>query len=71
MADFVADKERIMRERSEAPAAEKREVPKTEKAVKGGGNSLNEFLEMLGNVAREAEHNPALMDAIARFMPRK
>ena len=71
LADFVANKERIMRERSEAPVAEKREAPKAETAVKGGGNSLNEFLEMLGNVAREAEHNPALMDAIARFMPRK
>lgn len=71
---FVANKERIMRERSNggasAPQAEQRQAqPKVEQQVKGGGNSLNQFLEMLGNVAREAEHNPALMDAIQRFMP--
>lgn len=72
LAAFVANKERIMRERREAPATTQ-EQPQTqqEAPVNGGGNTLNQFIEMLGNVAREAEHNPALMDAIQRFMPRK
>ena len=74
LAAFVANKERIMRERTNAPIpqteqAEHREA-KAENTVNGGGNSLNQFLEMLGNVAREAEKNPALFDAIQRFMPR-
>ena len=68
LAEFVANKERIMRERSNAPATPKKEATRE---VKGGGKGLNEFLEMLGNVAREAEHNPELMNVIERFMPRK
>lgn len=75
LAAFVANKERIMRERTEAPSAPQAQTPQNqptaEAPVNGAGNSLNQFLEMLGNVAREAEQNPALMDAIQRFMPRK
>ena len=75
LAAFVANKERIMRERSgeqEAPRAEQPQPqPEPRQGVNGGGNSLNQFLEMLGNVAREAERNPELMSVIERFMPRK
>lgn len=74
LAAFVANKERIMRERTEAPEAPQAEQPQAQPAqtpVNGGGGALNQFLEMLGNVAREAEHNPALMDAISRFMLKK
>jgi predicted XRE-type DNA-binding protein len=71
LAEFVANKERIMRQRNDGERKEetRREAPESE--MKGGGNALNQFLEMLGNVAREAEHNPSLMEAISRFMPRK
>ena len=74
LAAFVANKERIMRERQnaqEAPQAEQPQAQPAQAPVNGGGGALNQFLEMLGNVAREAENNPALMDAINRFMPRK
>lgn len=72
LAEFVANKERIMRERSESCNGQPNRVEKRDEAkVNGGGNTLNQFIEMLGNVAKEAEHNPALMDAIQRFMPRK
>lgn len=73
LAAFVANKERIMRERTEAAEAAPQAQPQQpqEANVNGGGNTLNQFLEMLGNVAREAEHNPALRDAIERFMPRR
>ena len=73
LADFVANKERIMRERTNAApnAHAQAQQPQAQAPVNGGGNSLNQFLEMLGNVAREAESNPALMEAIQRFMPRK
>lgn len=64
LAAFVANKERIMRERTENPQPQRQEQPK-------GSNTLNQFLDMLGNIAKEAESNPALMDAIQRFMPRK
>jgi hypothetical protein len=67
LAEFVAEKERIMRERTENPQPKREEQPK----VNGGGNALNQFLDMLGNIAKEAESNPTLMDAIQRFMPRK
>lgn len=69
LAEFVAMKERIMRERSENPQPQAQ--PQTEQsAVNGGNETVNQFLEMLGNFAREAEHNPALAEAIGRFMPR-
>jgi len=71
---FVSEKERIMRQRQNAdeqsqPRNEEVEQ-KAPKGVKGGGSALNQFLEMLGNVAREAENNPQLMETISRFMPR-
>lgn len=69
LAAFVAMKERIMRERTENP--QPKTQPKVEQtAVNGGSDTVNQFLEMLGNFAREAEHNPALAEAIGRFMPR-
>lgn len=71
LAAFVANKERIMRERTENHATQHVEQPKADNTVKGGNQSFNQFIEMLGNVAREAENNPALMDAIQRFMPKK
>ena len=66
LSDFVANKERIMRERSERPAARQQEA--TQPTNNGG---VNEFIQMLQNMAEEAQNNPALMDAIQRFMPRK
>ena len=73
LAAFVANKERIMRERTEAPVQEA--APQTEARqeapVNGGGGSLNQFLEMLGRMAEEARNNPQLADTIARFMPRQ
>lgn len=76
LAAFVANKERIMRERTSenAPTPAKTATHQAEQnhgTVNGGGNTLNQFLEMLGKVAREAEHNPTLLDAIQRFMPRE
>jgi len=69
LAAFVANKERIMRERTENPQPQRQEQEQPK--VNGGGNALNQFLDMLGNIAKEAENNPTLMDAIQRFMPRK
>jgi predicted XRE-type DNA-binding protein len=66
LSDFVANKERIMRERSERPATRQQEA--TQPTNNGG---VNEFIQMLQNMAEEAQNNPALMDAIQRFMPRK
>lgn len=73
LAEFVANKERIMRERTEAPAAPTapQAEARQEAPVNGGGGSLNQFLEMLGNMAREAQNNPQLAETIARFMPRQ
>jgi predicted XRE-type DNA-binding protein len=69
LAEFVAMKERIMRERTENPQPQAQ--PQVEQpAVNSGNETVNQFLEMLGNFAREAEHNPALAEAIGRFMPR-
>ena len=77
LAEFVANKERIMRSRvngetheqvpmeTQAPAA-----PEAGKTIQGG-ETLNQFLHMLGNIAKEAENNPELLDAISRFMPSK
>jgi len=74
LAAFVANKERIMRERTEAPAAPEAEQPQAEARqetrTNGGGSAVNQFLEMLGNMAREAQNNPQLAETIARFMPR-
>ena len=67
LAAFVANKERIMRERAEGrEQAPKAEEPK----VNGGGEALNQFLEMLGNMAKEAEKNPDLVNAFKQFMPK-
>jgi len=72
LAAFVAMKERIMRERTENTKREEPQArPQVETPTVGGGSdTVNKFLEMLGNFAREAEHNPALAEAIGRFMPR-
>ena len=69
LAEFVANKERIMRERSNP--APQQEAPQVEQSPVSGGSHLNQFLEMLGNVAREAQNNPQLMDVISRFMPKQ
>lgn len=74
LAEFVANKERIMRDRQNAteqpqpqqPAAPQAEAPR----VNGGGDSLNQFLGMLANIAQEAKKNPQLMETISRFMPK-
>jgi predicted XRE-type DNA-binding protein len=74
LAAFVANKERIMRERTDsqaAPQAERHEEQPTQTPANGGGSALNQFLEMLGNVAEEARNNPQLAETIARFMPRR
>jgi hypothetical protein len=69
LAAFVMNKERIMRERaSGSQGAEKR--TETEAPTANGGN-VDEFIEMLHNMADEARNNPALMDAIQHFMPHK
>lgn len=75
LAGFVMNKEQIMRQRQDAPKQEERphreEAPSTDgRKVNGGGEALNQFLEMLGNVAREAERNPQLMETISKFMPK-
>lgn len=69
LADFVAEKERIMRERTmgkskNAPIAEKKVTPV------GSSSKLSQFLEMIGNMAEEAKNNPELAKTIARFMPK-
>ena len=48
------------------PAAPQAEAPR----VNGGGDSLNQFLGMLANIAQEAKKNPQLMETISRFMPK-
>ena len=68
LAAFVADKERIMRERSMG-GSQRRE--KAVEAPTANGGNVNDFIEMLRNMADEAQNNPALMDAIQRFMPRR
>ena len=70
LANFVAEKERIMRERTNDGGGRRTHTCgdgccKT----KGGGDTLKKFTDMLGKMAKEAEHNPALMDAISHFMP--
>lgn len=72
LAQFVAEKERIMQERQTAAAAAQTlrvEQPQAPK-VSGGSDALNQFLGMLGNLAQEAQHNPQLMETISRFMPK-
>jgi hypothetical protein len=73
LAAFVANKERIMRERQNPPVEEKRN-PNVDSAkapnIGGGSDTLNQFLGMLGNIAREAQNNPQLMETISRFMPK-
>lgn len=72
LAQFVAEKERIMQERQNAaaaPQAPRVEQPQAPK-VSGGSDALNQFLGMLGNLAQEAQHNPQLMETISRFMPK-
>lgn len=71
LAGFVANKERIMRERQEQPERKQEEVRPQNTTPQGGGDALNQFLEMLGNVAKEAQSNPQLMDTISRFMPKR
>lgn len=74
LAAFVANKERIMRERSEAPAAPEaapQAEARQETNANGGGDALNQFLTMLNNMAEEARNNPQLAETIARFMPRR
>lgn len=78
LAEFVANKERIMRSRvngetheqvpMEAPV--QATAPEVGQTIQGG-ETLNKFLQMLGNIAKEAEDNPELLDAISRFMPSK
>lgn len=75
LAEFVTEKERIMRERQNGEAGHHNEpMANTEREatneVSGGGDALNKFLTMLGNVAREAQNNPQLMETINRFMPK-
>lgn len=73
LAAFVAEKERIMRERQNpAPQPEPQAKREEQQAPSVGGSSdtLNQFLGMLGNLAREAQNNPQLMETINRFMPK-
>lgn len=73
LAAFVTDKERIMRERQNPEPQPQAHTPRTEQPRSADSKSngvLNQFLEMLGNVAREAENNPQLMETISRFMPK-
>ena len=75
LAGFVTEKENIMRqrqgERTHGPAEQPERQPQHEApAIGGGSDTLNKFLGMLGNIAKEAESNPQLMETINRFMPK-
>lgn len=72
LAEFVANKERIMRERQAQPTQEPRATEHPREAHIGGDSKsdLNKFLGMLANIAKEAQDNPELMDTIGRFMPK-
>jgi len=69
LAAFVANKERIMRQRAEQ-AEERKAEPKKPTAKGGMGEATNAFLQMLANMAEEAKNNPQLAETIARFMPK-
>ena len=73
LVEFLTNKENLMiqreaeKNRPQAPQAPRAETPH----VGGDSNSsLNQFLGMLANIAKEAKDNPQLMDTISRFMPK-
>ena len=70
LAAFVANKERIMRQRANQ-AEQQQAEPQPQPRVQGGmSESANAFIQMLENVAQEAKNNPQLAETIARFMPK-
>jgi len=70
LAAFVANKERIMRQRA-SQAEREQEEPKPQPRTQGGmSGSANAFIQMLENMAQEAKNNPQLAETIARFMPK-
>ena len=66
LAEFVANKERIMRQR--ASQAEQHAEPQPQ--PQGMSGSATAFIQMLENMAQEAKSNPQLAETIARFMPK-
>lgn len=68
LAEFVANKERIMRQRSSQ--AEQQAEPQPQPRTQGMSGSATAFIQMLENMAQEAKSNPQLAETIARFMPK-
>jgi flagellum-specific peptidoglycan hydrolase FlgJ len=70
LAAFVANKERIMRQRA-SQAEQQQAEPQLQPRPQGGmSGSANAFIQMLENMAQEAKNNPQLAETIARFMPK-
>ena len=69
LAAFVANKERIMRQRA-SQAEQQQTEPKPQPRTQGMSGSANAFIQMLENMAQEAKNNPQLAETIARFMPK-
>lgn len=70
LAAFVANKERIMRQRA-SQAEQQQAEPQPQPRPQGGmSGSANAFIQMLENMAQEAKNNPQLAETIARFMPK-
>ena len=70
LAEFVTEKERIMRQRA-SQAEQQQTEPQPQPRPQGGmSGSANAFIQMLENMAQEAKNNPQLAETIARFMPK-
>ena len=69
LAAFVANKERIMRQRA-SQAEQQQTEPQPQPRTQGMSGSANAFIQMLENMAQEAKNNPQLAETIARFMPK-
>lgn len=70
LAAFVANKERIMRQRASQAEQQQAEPQPQPRAQGGMSENANAFIQMLENVAQEAKNNPQLAEAISRFMPK-
>jgi predicted XRE-type DNA-binding protein len=70
LAAFVANKERIMRQRASQAEQEQAEPQPQPRPQGGMSGSANAFIQMLENMAQEAKNNPQLAETIARFMPK-
>lgn len=66
MAEFLTDKERIMRERTTNGNVVREHKPKSSNS----SDELGRFFGMLNEMAKEAENNPNLRNAISKFMNR-